>query len=56
MVNPAQCETGVGHVVNKQLCTERQACRYLKVSRSIAYRNKQTREESEKNKLILKIS
>ena len=46
----------VGHVVKKQPCTERQACRYLKVSRSIAYRSKQAREENEENRLILKIS
>lgn len=56
MVSPAQRKAGVGHVVKKQLCTERQACRYLKVSRSIAYRSKQVREESEENQLILKIS
>lgn len=56
MVSPAQRKAGVGHVVKKQLCTERQACRYLKVSRSIVYRSKQVREESEENQLILKIS
>lgn len=30
-------KAGVGHVVKKQICTERQACRYLKVSRSIVF-------------------
>lgn len=56
MVSPAQRKAGVGYVVKKQLCTERQACRYLKVSRSIVYRSKQAREESVENQLILKLN
>lgn len=56
MVSPAQRKAGVGHAVKEQLCTERQACRYLKVSRSIVYRRKQKLEESDKTQLILKVS
>lgn len=56
MVSPAQGKAGVGHVVKKQICSERQACRYLKVSRSIVYRSKQELEESEETQLIRRVS
>ena len=56
MVSPAQRKAGVGHVILKKLCTERQACRYLSVSRSVVYRYKQRTEESDLNQQIIKTS
>ena len=49
-LSPRKRLTRVGHAVKKQFCAERQACRYPKVSRSIAYRNKQARNEKKVRK------